>query len=185
MNLLENIDVLKVVQNLKDKIEDIERYAWLIKNLHTVNVENTRDYQTKYNYFYKVRRDMSWRQMYYSLFEKEKNCEPSFESIICEIWKKTGRIEASFSSKMVATINPNMPIWDKYVLQNLHLKLDGTKEQRLNNAIVLYDKITQYYGEFLQTTEANQSVDIFDQILSEYKWITPTKKIDFILWQSR
>lgn len=187
MNLLENIDVLKVVQCLKNnKIKDIERYDWLIKNLHTTNVEYNREYQRIYNRFYIVRRNTSWQQIYYPLFEKEKNCEPSFESIILEIWNKTGRIEASFSSKMVATINTNMPVWDKYVLQNLHLKLVGyEKEQRLNNAIMLYDKITQYYREFLQTAEAYKAIDIFDQFLSAYKWFTPTKKIDLILWQSR
>ena len=34
-------------------------------------------------------------------------------------------IEASFSSKMLATINADMPIWDRYVVQNLCLDLKG------------------------------------------------------------
>lgn len=186
MNLLENIDVLKVSKFLNaNKINDIERYNFLIKNLQTENLVSSRSYQRKFNYFYKVRRDTSWQQTYYAIFEQEKKRIPSFERIIREIWQKTDRIEASFSSKMVATIDPNMPVWDKYVLQNLHLKLEETKEQRLHNAILLYDQMAQYYHAFLQTDEANRAIGIFDQILSDYKCFTPTKKIDLILWQSR
>ena len=145
MDLLKNIDVLKVAKQLK--IEDIERYKYLIENVQTENLINSIIYQRNYNYFYRVRRNTSWRQIYYSIFEQEKKSVPSFERIIREIWNKTGRVEASFSSKMVATIDPEMPVWDKYVLQNLHIKIDGTKtkEERLNIGRRIYvGEISRY-----------------------------------------
>ena len=35
------------------------------------------------------------------------------------LYVETGNIEASFSSKMIATIDSDKPIWDQYVLQNM------------------------------------------------------------------
>ena len=186
MNLFENMNVEKIVEFISThKIKEINKYVFLMKNLQMVNLENDRAYQRTFNGFYKVRRNAAWQQIYYKMFEEEKKGEPSFEKIICEIWNKTGRIEPSFSSKMAATIHPDLPVWDKYVLQNLHLKLEGTGKLRLKNAIVLYDEIIQFYRDFLQTDEALRAIEIFDQSLSDYAWITPTKKIDLILWQAR
>ena len=47
---------------------------------------------------------------------------PSFGSVIEELYRRTGRIEASFSSKLLSALDPNMPIWDSIVLSKLHIK---------------------------------------------------------------
>lgn len=188
MNFFEKIKVQKVLERISSNIQiqnKIENYVFLIQNLQAVNLKNDRSYQRSFNGFYKVRRNATWQQIYYEIFEEEKKRVPSFERIICEIWEKTGRVEPSFSSKMAATIDLDLPVWDKYVLQNLHLKLEGTKELRLKNAILLYDMLLQYYGEFLQTDEADRAIELFDKCLSNYAWFTRTKKIDLILWQAR
>ena len=52
--------------------------------------------------------------------------------ILNEIYQKTGNIEGSFTSKLLATINPNLPIWDQYVLKNIGLKVKETsKEEKI------------------------------------------------------
>jgi hypothetical protein len=97
-----------------------------------------------------VRRGRDWRTDYFSLFQEKKNIAPSFEEIITELYKKTGNFEASFSSKMIATLNDGMPIWDQYILGNLGLKLNGHKEEKLKNAIALYEDICNWYTSYLQ-----------------------------------
>ena len=180
------MNVEKIVEFISThKIKEINKYVFLIKNLQTVNLESNRAYQKTFNGFYKVRRNPAWQQIYYGMFEEEKRRTPSFERIIGYLWAETGRIEPSFSSKMAATIDSNLPVWDKYVLQNLHFKLEGTGKLRLKYAIALYDEITQFYRSFLRTDEALRAIEIFNQTLSDYAWITPTKKIDLILWQAR
>lgn len=72
-----------------------------------------------------IRRNEKWRQHYYDLFAKAKTERFSFEQIITELYRLTGNVEASFSSKMLATIDASKPIWDQYVLQNLGLELMG------------------------------------------------------------
>lgn len=87
---------------------------------------------------------------------------------------------------MLATINPNMPIWDVYVLNHIGLELSGkSKVEQLRNRIHLYDKIINWYDMFLKTDKAKQTIKLFDSIMPNYKWLTPTKKIDYIIWGVR
>ena len=110
----------------------------------------------------------------------------SFEQIITALFNATGNVEASFSSKMLATIDDSKPIWDQYVLQNLGLELTGkAQEEKLQNAIALYDAILSWYDKYLQTDEAQENIQEFDRWLPQYSWISSVKKIDCLLWSKR
>ena len=102
------------------------------------------------------------------------------------MYKETGNIEASFSSKMIATVDANMPIWDRYVMQNLCLELKGkTKEDQLDCAVGLYDQMVAWYGDFLKTENGRDCIAEFDKTLPGYTWMSDVKKIDFYLWSIR
>ena len=99
---------------------------------------------------------------------------------------ETGNIEASFSSKMIATIDPDKPIWDQYVLQNLGMELTGkTQAEKLAYAVTLYAAIENWYADYLLTEEARENIRLFDQILPDYRWVSDVKKIDCLLWSKR
>lgn len=144
------------------------------------------DFQRAFNGFYRVRRNEAWRQHYYDLFVKAKAGQFTFEQIISELYGLTGNVEASFSSKMLATIDASKPIWDQYVLQNLGLELTGrTQEEKLRNAVTLYNRIVTWYSDYLSTDEAKKNIAEFDRMLPDYTWINDTKKIDCLLWSKR
>lgn len=144
------------------------------------------EFQRAFNGYYRIRRNEEWRQHYYDLFAKAKADRFSFEQIITELFRLTGNVEASFSSKMLATIDPSKPIWDQYVLQNLGLELIGkSQEEKLQNAVALYDRIVKWYKEYLTTSEARENIIDFDRLLPEYAWVSDTKKIDCLLWSKR
>lgn len=143
-------------------------------------------FQRLFNGYYRIRRNEKWRQAYYSLFIQAKANDFSFEKIITELYRLTGNVEASFSSKMLATIDASKPIWDQYVLQNLGLELVGkTQDEKLHNAIVLYSAIIDWYAGYLATDEAKQNIKEFDLLLPRYSWISNIKKIDCLLWSMR
>ena len=75
------------------------------------DVSADRDFQTAFNGFYQVRRNEEWRKLFYALFEEVKGREPSYEYILRALYEATGNIGASFSSKMLATINADIPCW--------------------------------------------------------------------------
>ena len=79
-----------------------------------------------------------------------------------------------------------MPIWDRYVLQNLGLKMPICNgEKKFEIAVYLYYKIVDWYDKALSTIEIQQKTVEFDETFPEYKWFSKTKKLDFLLWQIR
>ena len=163
----------------------LEQYANIVRQMPLVNVASDIPFQTKFNAYYRVRRNAEWRRYYYDLFERGKKTQFSFADIITYLYEKTGNIEASFSSKMLATLDADKPIWDQYVLKNLGLELTGHGEEKLHNAIALYAQIEQWYQDFLCTQNAKDCISAFDKALPSYRWISPTKKIDCFLWGTR
>lgn len=164
----------------------LEAYVRIINSVCTTNISQDKEFQRLFNGFYVIRRNEAWRRIYYDYFEEQKHFKPSFETILTYLYEQTGNIEPSFSSKMLATITPQKPIWDKYVLQSLELQPTGkTPSEKLTNAVALYAQIESWYKGFLQTEKATECIQKFDQLLPDYSWISPTKKIDCILWSIR
>ena len=180
------IDSKKVIETRIAESMGFDKYKQIMETFRKTNVSTDLDFQRAFNAFYRVRRNAEWRKKYYDLFETSKNSAPSFEFIIRTMYEASGNIEASFSSKMLATINPDMPIWDRYVVQNLCLDMKGkTKEDQLKCAVDLYGKMISWYEGFLQTENGRDCIAEFDRILPGYMWMSDVKKIDFYLWSIR
>lgn len=182
-------EIIKPKEVIEKRIAEImgfPKYAKIIKELRNVKVDEDRSWQKTFNAFYRVRRNKDWQKIYYDIFEREKNNKPSFEKILREIYNETGNIEASFVSKMISTIDESLPIWDQYVLSNLGLKLVGkTKEEKLENAICIYNEIKAWYDDFIYSDQGKNCIEEFDNVMPKYSWFTPIKKIDFFLWSIR
>ena len=180
-----NIDVKKVLNKAGIQIS-FDKYAKIMRMFEEVNVLESREFQRFFNGFYRVRRGAEWQKRYYAFFEECRKTNPTFESIIIAIYKQTGNVEASFASKMLHTINSDMPIWDKFVLKQLKKKLTGkTKEEKIKNAIHIYKEIIEWYKTYLKTREATECIKELDSLFPIYCWFSKTKKIDFLLWQMR
>ncbi len=179
------MDLSKIEKSL-DKIEPgLKKYEHIMNRLHETDVSKDIEFQRMFNGFYKIRRNQEFRNEYYQFLERNKTNVLSFDTVIKHLYNKLQRIEPSFSSKMVATINPSFPVWDEYVLKNLGLKktYSGSKN-RIDKTIDLYNIIVKWYVDFLPTDDAKKMIILFNE---RYKCanITDTKKIDLILWQMR
>ena len=133
-----------------EKIETgIRRYQTIMCSIHSTDVSTDSEFQKFYNGFYRVRQQpQAFYACYYTFMEENKyNSELTFEQVLNHLYTHTGKVHASFGSKLLATIRPNMPLWDKYVLQNLGLKMPGyySKENRIDAAINLYQQICTWY----------------------------------------
>lgn len=180
-----SLDIKTFFGNPKKK-RLIDKYAEIIQTFSLSNTTTNRDFQRNFNGFYRVRRNVDWQHVYYDIMERGKTIQPNFESVLRELYKKTGRVEASFASKLLHTLNNDSPIWDKYVLQNLGLKIPICNgEKKIQNTIFLYQQIVQWYEKALSTVEIGQKLLEFDEAFPEYKWFSKTKKLDFLLWQMR
>ena len=164
----------------------LDKYEMIMRLAMSTDVSCDPGFQRAFNAFYRIRRNVTWRKHYYGLFEQAKVKHYGFADVIRVLFHETGNVECSFSSKMIATIDPNKPIWDQYVLQNLGLVLNGkTSHERVENAIGVYESIENWFAEYMQTEEALENITVFNRMLPSYAWLSDVKKIDFLLWSKR
>lgn len=181
---LPSIDLDKSFAKLHAQKNYFARYTEIMTGIDAID---NPVYQKKYSGYYRVRRNADWKREYFRLmadFREHENI--TFGEILLRLYQATGQIEASFASKMLATLDANMPIWDSNVLKALQLRLKGRNtEIRFSNAVVLYDRICSWYKAFLHTDQAKGMVEKFNQEFPDYETMSATKKIDFILWASQ
>ena len=161
----------------------LEKYNRIMKRVHEVDVSTDAEFQRFFNGFYRMRqRPADFYASYYAYLEQNKhNRELTFEDILTYLYQETGSIHASFSSKLLATVNPDMPIWDKFVLQNLGLRTPYYYEKdRFQKTVQLYRRICDWY----KSSEAKEKLNEFNRLFPNAE-ISDVKKIDFILWATR
>jgi len=164
----------------------LDRYAEIMTSFRSTDVSTDEAFQKNFNAFYMVRKNAGWRSIYYELFEKAKHESMAYEDILEALYERTGMVEASFASKMIATLDDQCPIIDQYVLKNLGLMIAGTgKEARLRSTIQTYYELCDWYDSYLETQEAGENIDCFNRMLPGYVWISDIKKIDYMIWSFR
>ncbi len=181
------IDGREAIQSSLVRAWGLEGYARIQRTVRKTDVSSDADFQRFYNRFYRVRRNAEWQSAYYEIMQREKtSADLSFEDILREIHERTGNVEASFASKMIATLDPDRPIWDSIVLERLGLRLKSTTAQaKLENAISVYESIVGWYANYLATEDVARNIALFDELLPNYAWLTPVKKVNFLLWSER
>lgn len=165
----------------------LDKY-WIIQSeVMDKDVSKDTDFQKKFNYFYKItpHRNKEWQKEFYSLLQKSKKDTVTFESTLSKLFKKTGKVESSFASKLVATIDPKMPVIDSIVLKNLKLKLPYSYEKDREIKIhKIYQTLVKEFSLFLKTETGKYLVEQFAKEYPTSK-ISKTKMLDLILWQTR
>jgi hypothetical protein len=149
------------------------------------DVSTNEDFQRTFNGFYRVRRSSQWRSAFFGLLESAKAKTIDFPEALKEINRRTGRVEASFASKLVATLDPSMPVVDKFVLEYFDLPLPrwGLADREFKT-IGLYRDLCDRYGTFIKSPTGKLIRELFDgrYPCSE---VSELKKIDLVLWQIR
>lgn len=166
----------------------VDKYLLIMKGLHEVNISSIKgeSFRKQYCNFYRMnRRSKEFKTCYFKIFEnlKIKNAD-DFDLVIDKISETTNRIEASFSSKMVASINANKPLLDSIILNNLEIKFPKhSSSERSIKIKLIYKELEDNYQNFLKTKSAKNWLNLFDKKIGKFN-ISNTKKIDFIIWQT-
>ena len=178
--------------------QGIEKYLKIMELFGKVDVTQDGDFQKFFNGFYQVRRNVEWRTAFYEYMLKHNNNyqEKGLSTVpIKEIMEELSgigqkqRIELSFASKLLHTINPTYPIYDKNVAAHLNerYKLGITppnpklkKDEKIAYQVRNYQKLIDWY----QSGETSPYVAKFCELFHGYQdKIGDVKKIDFIIWR--
>jgi len=181
---MNEIAVVEAIEKAKD---GINKYLEIMNLFYKCDVSQDRYFQRKFKHFYRItHRSHNWYETYFSYMECQKGKCIEFADVLIHLYKHLNRCEPSFSSKFVATMNPNNPIWDKHVLEYFKLKAPsyGTVN-RINKSITLYKTLQDKYDNLLKTKEADMMIQAFNKLINDNDQITDLKKVDFVLWQMR
>jgi hypothetical protein len=128
------------------------KYLWLQERVWNCDVSTAQDFQTRFNGFYRVRRNEAWRVQFYALMETAKTKDAPFPEILGALHDATGRVEASFASKLVATLTPDKPVIDRYVLENFGLRLPYSySRDRIRETVEVYRQLIRGYDNLLRS----------------------------------
>ncbi len=179
----------EIINAIGNAERGIAKYLELMESLYSVDVSTDAGFQTRFNGFYRVRqKPEAWYESYFELMEQNKGKRPTFEQVLGELRKRIGNdaYEPSFSSKLVASLDPWKPVWDVYVLQNTgHQPPDYNSNTKHEDAVAAYGSIVEWYRAFMESADGLRCVRLFNENVRDYYRISDIKKIDFILWQTR
>lgn len=164
----------------------LKKYNDIMNELYVSNVSTNTNFKRLYNHFYRMgRRSETYYALYFELMESLKGKQVNFSYVLDTIYSNTGRVEASFASKLLATIDPSKPVWDKFVLLNFKLKAPTYyASDRLTQVANIYREIETHFNDNLETQQWLEELEKFDELFPHNN-LTPIKKADLIIWQMR
>ena len=160
------------------------------------------DFKKKFNGYYRMgrmaKKGNDYMNKFFIILEKYRSNTDdknkaliTFENVLRELWNETGVFTPSFASKLVATINPDMPIWDTFVKRHCHVShpaMDDDVNIRIAAAKKGYEKI--YNTLRLDSENLLKKFDVMckndkDINQQEIDKISEMKRIDFVIWLNR
>src|SRR6186997_1843833 len=85
----------------------LRQYEWLQSRVaEQDNFEQDPEFRRRFNRFYRVRRGREWQDTFYGLMGRGKGERLEFRAVLDALHEATNRYEASFASKLVATLDP-------------------------------------------------------------------------------
>jgi hypothetical protein len=184
---LDSLDECAVDRALEKAERGLRQYLWIQSRVWAVDVRSDAEFQRKYNHFYRVRCNEDWRRGYFRLMEQSKGTTITFANALETLAGIAGRLEASFASKLVATLDPNQPVIDSFVLGCCGLSLPPPSLDagaRRMAAVALHNRLIDWYAALERSAKG---LMIRERFTLRYPWaaVSELKKLDFVLWQHR
>lgn len=161
----------------------IERYQFIMEKVRQVDVSSDEGFQKIYENFYTLSRyPKEFRRVYFDYMERSKGRSLQFEETL-SYFLKYGTFEVSFSSKLVHTLDPEQPIWDRNVTDKhfgYKIPAYGTKD-REKKILDRYGRYKKDFLKYMTSDDGKAVIRAFDEAFPKTGF-TDLKKVDFVLW---
>jgi hypothetical protein len=152
-------------------------------------ISTSDEFKKKYRNFYGMNRgkipDEFYRE-YFDLLDLAKmKKDLDFNLVLQRLYVTSGKKHVSFTSKLLASANPNLPVWDSKVRRYLKFKFDlkfKNSFKDIESCEQEYMRYCSWFKDFLKKDEATKLIEEFDKKIPNVK-ITKMKKIDLMFWQ--
>lgn len=177
----------EIVRAIGSLADDLCKYTCLQSVVSSPgSVASNARFRQKFNGFYRVAfRGKKWHKSYYDLFDKRRTSKSCFGDVLHELHCRTKRVEASFASKMVASIDPKQPVIDRWILHHVGMKLLrlGTPDAKQATARKIHADLAACYRGYLRTADGRALVAEFKKQYPS-KEISKVKMLDFVIWKT-
>jgi len=188
----------QIINKYADKIVDeiglkfIQKYEWLLNSLNIRDVSVDKEYQKRYNAFWRLRGlDSAYKDAYFKCLEANK-FNSNIDAIqVCEFLysfptnkKGTKTLQFSFSTKIAHMVNPKLPIYDKMVRNFYHFPESNRSlnfDVRLLDYRLLYNFLIDEYKRILDKNLLAKAIKVFRSELNP-KNFSDEKVIDSLIW---
>jgi hypothetical protein len=164
----------------------VRQYEWLQSRVAGQNgFEQDPEFRRRFNRFYRVRRGRDWQDKFYALMGRVNKRGVEFRAVLQALLSATNRYEASFASKLVATLDPSKPVIDAFVLRNVGLRLPTyAAADRAGRICEVYGELISAFATFLTGHRGRYLISAFRRTYPDAR-ISNVKMLDFVLWQTR
>lgn len=175
----------------------INIYAQIMNKVQTVNVSVDHNFKDTFCQYYGLNgfTDLSFQNDFFDYMEriKSNNPLPSYRDLMEQLWNRTKRVDYSFSSKLLNTLNPNSPILDRHVLRLLGFerKDSGKPQSRINYYSDVYETVEAEYDQIANalkngcTSKICNALRALDSKYPQWSGLSTARKIDCLLFRLR
>lgn len=167
----------KIFEN-KEMIKEIEDYCYIKKEFERGNV-NESLFQSRFKSFYRLGRSRPSKEFLAEYFNLMSDGQKDLK-IILEKISKNGKIQFSFATKLMHTIDNSKPIWDKNVARVTGIEMNGKYE--IQCCQCRYSQLEDLSRKLLKNDRMAKFILEFKDNFKGSKEISDAKALDFILW---
>ena len=179
----------KIFQRLESRIKDLERYFYIKSEYKRGNIKNNLGFQCVYRQLYGMNTASLTDDFFKEYFELLAYKETDLKIILSKLFKIPRRdganaVQFVFATKLLHTIDNNLPIYDSLVGEEFELEVDGENtNDRIDSCIKTHDKLKQYHKELLNNKIIKNIILSFRvEFNCDKKKISDAKVLDFLIW---
>ena len=183
----------QVLFSLRD--EDVEVYLFLMDRYESNRgrVSNDHVFQFLFRSYYRLDNaglSDDFKRAYFERMEELFGAQIDLREICLYLTKFRNRrnqisLQFSFATKMAATIDSSLPIFDSFVAKMLDFRPPGygrSLEQRLERYLDFYNNLKEVVRLLSKDERIKSLRDALAQKLAKWTSLSIEKQIDFILW---
>lgn len=189
-------NIERILGNIDEDL-DIRTYLTLLNRFRNVDVTCDTEFQNNYCRYWRLfgaGLSQEFRTAYFELMERLRGGPlPSIEEvtrILYEVPSNSSgrkRLQFSFASKLLHTLDPHRPIYDSMVATFYRFSVPNpikSFEEKLQGFLGFYNFLTVEYNRVLTTQTLAQPIARFRNRFSVSDEYTDEKVIDTLIWRA-
>jgi len=169
------------------KRRDVETLLDINSARYDPKMVSTKEYQALFKEYYNVRKDDQFCKPYFELLRHhlEQKTKPTLKAILLDLYEKTKERHLSFSSKLLATLDDNEPIYDKNVATQLRVPLSALPAKGwVAEAEKRMDLLKHKLNAIISSSTWGQQEADFNTAFPEASHLSSFRKADLMIWAS-